>query len=83
MRYELYTRVALASDLPAHGLKRGDVATLVEFHPGSADQEPGYSLEVFTATGETVAVVTVRESQIEALNSGEVLSVRSLHSEAA
>lgn len=83
MNYELYTRVALAVDLPEHRLRRGDVATLVEFHPGRAEQEPGYSLEVFTATGETVTTVTVRESQIEPLNSGEILSVRSLSSAAA
>ena len=83
MKYELYTRVGLATDLPEHRLRRGDVATLVEFHPGRPDQEPGYSLEVFTATGETVTVITVRESQIEPLTSGEVLSVRPLHSAAA
>ena len=83
MKYELYTRVALATELPAHHLQRGDVATLVEFHPGRPDQEPGYTLEVFTATGETVAVITVRESQIEPLNSSEILSVRPLHSAAA
>ena len=83
MKYQLYTRVALATDLPAHRLRRGDVATVVEFHAGRPDQEPGYSLEVFTATGETVAVITVRESQIEPLNSDEVLSVRQLHSAAA
>ena len=83
MKYELYTRVALATDLPEHRLQRGDVATVVEFHAGHPDQEPGYTLEVFTATGETVTVVTVRESQIEPLNSGEILSVRPLHSAAA
>ncbi|MEA3186372.1 MAG: hypothetical protein QOD99_202 [Chthoniobacter sp.] len=82
MKYELFTRVALATDLPEHQLRRGDVATLVEFHAGRANQEPGYSLEIFTATGETVAVITVRESQIEPLTSAEVLSVRSLHSAA-
>ena len=83
MKYELYTRVALATDLPAHRLRRGDVATIVEFHAGRPEQEPGYSLEVFTATGETVAVITVRESQIEPLNAGEILSVRPLQSAAA
>ncbi len=70
MKYELYSRVALATDLPEHHLQRGDVATVIEFHAGRLDQEPGYTLEIFTATGETVAVVTVRESQIERLNSG-------------
>ena len=34
MKYELYTRMALSVDLPEHGLRRGDVATLVEHHPG-------------------------------------------------
>jgi len=50
----------------------------VEHHPGSPGQEPGYSLEIFNALGETLAVVTVPESQIEPLNSKEVLHVRRL-----
>ena len=78
MKYDLYTRVALAENLPARGLCRGDVATLVEFHPGRPGQEPGYTLEVFNAVGETVDVVTVRESQIEPLTAGELLTVRPL-----
>ncbi len=36
----------------------------------------GYSLEVFNAIGDTVAVVTVRESQIAPLTADELLSVR-------
>jgi hypothetical protein len=76
MKYELYTRVALNVDLPGHGLRRGDVATLVEHHPGRPGQEDGYSLEVFNAVGDTVAVVTVRESQIGPLTADELLSVR-------
>ena len=76
MKYELYTRMALSADLPEHGLRRGDVATLVEHHPGRPGQEDGYSLEVFNAVGDTVAVVTVRESQVEPLTADELLSVR-------
>ena len=78
MRYELFTRVALKTNLPEHGLTSGDLATIVEHHPGRPGQEPGYSLEVFNAVGETVAVVTVRESQIETLTPREVLHVRLL-----
>ena len=78
MKYELFTRVALNADLPEHRLRSGDVATVVEFHLGRPGQEPGYSLEVFNAVGETVAVVTVRESQIEPLTSNELLHVRAL-----
>ena len=78
MAYELFTKVALKTDLPAHKLRRGDVATIVEAHPDRPGQEPGYSLEVFNAVGETIAVVTVRESQVEPLTNNEVLHVRRL-----
>jgi hypothetical protein len=78
MAYQIFTRVALKEDLPAKSLRRGDVATIVETHPGEGNQEQGYSLEVFNAVGETLAVVTVRESQIEPLASNEVLHVRRL-----
>ena len=76
MKYPLFSRVALAEDLPKENLRRGDVATVVEAYAGHSGQEPGYELEVFNAVGETIAVATVRESQIEALRSDEVLSVR-------
>ena len=78
MTHKLFTRVALQVDLPKHGLRRGDVATVVEHHPARPGQEPGYSLEVFNAVGDTVAVVTVRESQIAPLTANEMLHVRAL-----
>ena len=78
MKFDLFIRVALTRDLPERQLRRGDVATVVEYHPGHPGQEPGYTLEVFNAVGETVDVVTVRESQIERLTAGELLSVRPL-----
>jgi hypothetical protein len=78
MKYDLFIRVALTEDLPQHHLRCGDVATVVESHPGRSGQEPGYSLEVFNAVGETIAIVTVRESQIEPLTANELLHVRRL-----
>ncbi len=77
MKYPLYSHVILAEDIPAHGLCCGDFATIVEFYEGRPDQEPGYELEVFNAVGDTVAVVSVRESQIEAPRQEERLCVRS------
>jgi len=77
MKYELFSRVALAEDLPEDKLCRGDVATIVEHHPVS-DGEDGYSLEVFNATGETIAVITVAESQITPLTSNTILNTRLL-----
>jgi hypothetical protein len=77
MKFELFTRVALKEDLPNYKLCQGDVATIVEHHPVK-NGEDGYSLEVFNAVGETIAVVTVAESQIESLMNNEVLHVRVL-----
>jgi hypothetical protein len=77
MKYPLFTRVALADDLPKENLRRGDLATIVEYYEGSPGQEPGYELEVFNAVGDTFAVVTARESQIESLRNDELLSVHS------
>ena len=33
MKPELYTQVALTRDVPAEGVRRGDVATVVEYLP--------------------------------------------------
>jgi hypothetical protein len=71
--------VALAVALPAEGICRGDVATVVEWHPAtSVNAEPGYTVEVFNALGDTLAVLTLPESNFEALRRDEVLSVRTL-----
>lgn len=78
MKHKLFDRVALKTDLPQHNLQVGDVATVVEYHEGEPAQETGYSLEVFNAVGDSVAVVTVKESEIESLNSEEILHVRPL-----
>ena len=74
----LYQRVALKRDLPAHGLRRGDVATLVDLASHPEGGEDGCVLEVFNALGESIAVVAVRESDVEGLHADEVLSVRPL-----
>ena len=48
MKYQLFTRIALKMDLPQHGLRSGDVATIVGHHAGGPGQEPGYTLECLT-----------------------------------
>jgi len=78
MKIEPFSQVALSRDVADQGLRRGDVATVVEALPGTAASggEAGYVLEVFNAIGETIAVVTVPASAIEPLRASEVLSVR-------
>ncbi len=77
---KLYQRVALTRDLPEHGLRRGDVAVVVEHLPATPESgnEEGYILEVFNAVGETLAVVVVPASAVRPLTDEEVLQVRPL-----
>ena len=77
MRFELYTDAALALDIAEHRLRRGDLVKVVDYHP-SPNGESGYSIEVFNAIGETIAVTAVPESALEPLRNDEVLSVRAL-----
>ena len=77
MKYKLFQQVALAKDIPEKKLRRGDVATVVDYHPTSG-REAGYSIEVFNAVGDTIAVTVVPESFLQDLTSDEILQVRSL-----
>lgn len=77
MKFELYQEVVLLSDIPEKNLKKGDIATVIDFHP-SNHTEDGYSLEVFNALGDTIAVLTLPETGIDELKESEVLSIRVL-----
>jgi hypothetical protein len=83
MAYPLFTRVSLTENFPEQGLHKGDLATIVEIHEGDPAQETGYSLEVFNAVGETIAVLVVEESKISPVKRNEILRVRQLGEVAA
>ncbi len=75
MTFELYSEAVLTRDLPEHNLRRGDVVVVIDHHV-ARDGEEGHSIEVFNATGDTIAVTTVPESHLEPLRSDEVLCAR-------
>lgn len=77
MTYQLFEEVVLLEDIAEKGLLKGDVATIVEYHP-VPDGEDGYSLEVFNVLGDTIAVITLPESALAPLTANEVFSVRAL-----
>lgn len=77
MRHQLYEEVILLVDVPEKGLQEGDVATIVDHHPVS-NGEDGYSLEVFNALGDTVAVIALPESAVGSLSADKILTARSL-----
>lgn len=76
----LYQRVALTTELPTHRLGRGDMSGAMERLPGTpaTGDEEGYALEVFTAVGETIAVVMVPASAVQPLTENEIFQVRPL-----
>lgn len=65
--------VVLKVDLPAQGLKQGDVGTVVLCHG-----RKGYEVEFSTLKGETLAVVTLTSSQVRAISRGEIAHARSI-----
>ncbi|THJ10039.1 MAG: DUF4926 domain-containing protein [Nitrospira sp. CG24C] len=77
MKFELYADVALKCDVPEHRLRRGDIVKLVDRHM-APDGTEGYSIEVFNALGDTIAVTSVPVSAIEVLRQDEVLCARTL-----
>ena len=71
-------KVVLWCPVPDHSLNRGDVGMPLEFVPRLVKGERGCTLEVFNATGVSIAVVTVPESWVEPLSPDAVLSMRML-----
>lgn len=67
-------RIVLTIDLPAHGLKQGDIGTVVLIHRDNV----GYEVEFMTLDGETVAVVSLAASQVRPINRKEIAHVRPL-----
>lgn len=80
MTVELYSEVSLARDIPDQGLRRGDIATVVEHLPATqaSGGEEGYVLEVFNAVGDSIGVAAVPASAVAPLRPDEVLTVRSV-----
>lgn len=77
MKFELYTDAVLTCDLPKHHLRRGDIVKLVDHHV-APDNTEGYSIEVFNAVGDTIAVTSVPATALETLREDEVLCARTL-----
>jgi hypothetical protein len=66
--------VVLERDLPAHGLKRGDLGAVVEQVGADA-----YMVEFVAGSGRTQALVTLDVRDIRAVSDDDLLSVRSSH----
>ena len=66
--------VVLMEDIPDHGLKIGDIGTVVHCY---SDQQ-AYEVEFVRAAGQTVAVLTLTSSAVRSMADSEILHARQL-----
>jgi hypothetical protein len=64
--------IVLVGDLAEHGLRDGDIGTVVHIHPGGS----GYEVEFMTLDGQTVAVVSLLPSQVRRIAQREIAHAR-------
>jgi hypothetical protein len=76
MKPELFQEVIINRDFPEYNIAKGDVAILNDFVTDPAGEE-GCVLEIYTAVGTFVMVVTLPVENIEPLQPTDRLSVRS------
>jgi hypothetical protein len=65
--------VVLARDLPAHGLRAGDLGAVVETYPPD-----GLEVEFLTASGRTGALMTLHPSDVRRVADNDLVTVRTL-----
>lgn len=73
-----HDQVILVADVPAEGLKAGDVGTVVDIHGGGQ----GCVVEFFTVSGETIAVTPLRMSQVREITAKDVSHARPMEAAA-
>ena len=65
--------VVLVDDLPEHGLKKGDLGTVVLTHG-----ELGYEVEFVSLDGETLAIMSLTAQQVRPIRRREIAQARSV-----
>ena len=65
--------VVLTEDLDTHGLKAGDIGTVVLVHSAG-----GYEVEFMTLDGETLAVASLTSKQVRPVGRREIAQARLL-----
>jgi hypothetical protein len=76
MKVQPFTRVVLTQDITEQGLRIGDVGTVVETYDDASGKPIGYELEMFAASGETLAVASVPADAVRQATSADRLAAR-------
>jgi acetolactate synthase regulatory subunit len=73
MTFKSLDPVVLLRDIRGHGLKAGDMGTVVEVYP-----RDGLEVEFVVASGRTKALLTLKLSDVRGLRGSDMLAVRSV-----
>ena len=71
--FKLLDTVALTHDIPAAGLRRGDLGAVVEVHSPDAME-----VEFVAASGRTQALLTLGAQDVRQVGDQDLIAVRSL-----
>jgi hypothetical protein len=73
VKFQKLECVVLAHDIPKHGLRAGDLGTVVEAYP-----EGGAEVEFVRGSGLTQALLTLSEQDIRKIDPHDLLATRRL-----
>jgi len=73
VKFEKLECVVLAHDVPEHGLRAGDLGTVVEIYP-----EGGVEVEFVRGSGATQALLTLNEREVRTIDAHDLLATRRL-----
>ncbi len=71
MRFHPLDVVVLEADVPAHGLRRGDLGAVVDVY-----EPDGLEVEFVTASGKTEALLTLTVADVRAVGDNDLVAVR-------
>ena len=78
MSHELLETVILTKDLKKHGLRCGDLGTIVEIY-----EPDGLEVEFVSAAGKTEALVTLSADDVRAVAEDDLIAVRRFRNRSA
>lgn len=73
MKFEKLECVVLAHDVPEHGLRAGDLGTVVEIYP-----DDGAEVEFVRGSGATQALLALSQRDIRKIDAHDLLAIRRL-----
>jgi hypothetical protein len=73
MKFKKLEAVVLARDVSEHGLKAGDLGTIIEVYP-----KGGVEVEFVRVSGENQALLTLTEHDVRKIDSNDLLATRRL-----